>query len=143
MDGASQMMLRFVLTFALLCACGGDTRSLIDGEYDYELVGASCNNGSPATGRMTVYEGQGGALTGSYDVCGATFAGDDLGGRVRGMTFDLRLFAGSILIMDGQVLPGGDLAGVVSGLGSGIMFKARNRHASHGKALSPPPPGDP
>lgn len=130
--------MRRIAYLALILSCGGDAPSLIDGEYDYELVGATCNSGAPATGRMAIYESATHGLSGEYDVCNASFAAADLGGGIRGLTFDLNLFGGSILVIGGVVLPGGKLDGPASGLGPGVQFKAKNRAVGTGKTLPPP-----
>lgn len=122
----------------LLFACGGGTASVIDGEYDYELVGAQCSNGQSATGRMAIYESATHGLSGQYDICGGSFAATDLGGGIRGRIFDLNLFGGSVLVIGGEVLPDGKLAGVASGLGPDVVFRARNSASSVGKTQPPP-----
>lgn len=124
------VMALFTLGF---CRCGaGAPASLIDGEWDFAISGASCTNGGNPGGKLVIYEGAAGALTGEYDLCGRRLAYTDLAGRVRGQRFELFLLNGSVNVVNGSVA-GDGLSGDVVGLGDGVAFTATRSGARTGK----------
>ena len=143
--------MRWMAAVLLVCAaCGGDEnggrRRYLAGEWDFALLTPggltySCgSDGQFTTGIMAIDEDEAGNLTGQWDLCGASWADDDLRGHASGFGgFHLSFLDGAIGVVAGTA-SASMLHGLARGLEDGSKFIATRRgsNQSGGNGKVPP-----